>query len=81
MPTPLILLYESEHPDREYVVDMPRIRGVQVCIQSDPPRDALVLDRYLEAPAQALPGTRMSFIGLRDAQQRADVIAYLETQQ
>ena len=44
---------------------------------------AMVWDRetlftYLEAPLTALPGTKMAF-ALRDPQQRADVIAYMET--
>ena len=37
------------------------------------------LDRYLTAPRQFVPGTRMTFPGLKDAKQRADVIAYLAT--
>jgi cytochrome c len=34
---------------------------------------------YLENPRAKVPGTIMSFVGLRDSQQRADVIAYLKT--
>lgn len=34
---------------------------------------------YLENPRQAMPGNKMAFAGLADAQQRADLIAYLET--
>ena len=37
------------------------------------------LDRYLAAPRDLVPGTKMTFPGLKDAKQRADVIAYLET--
>jgi len=33
---------------------------------------------YLEAPQQFIPGTIMAFPGLRDPQDRADVIAYLK---
>ena len=33
---------------------------------------------YLEMPSRMVQGTKMSFM-LRDPQQRADVIAYLET--
>jgi cytochrome c len=33
---------------------------------------------YLENPRAKVPGTTMSFVGLRDSQQRADVIAYLQ---
>ena len=34
---------------------------------------------YLEAPRKFIPGTKMSFVGLKDPQKRADVIAYLKT--
>merc|ERR1711879_64645 len=33
---------------------------------------------YLKAPAKYVPGTRMAFAGLNDAQERADLIAYLK---
>lgn len=36
------------------------------------------LDHYLEEPAKALPGNGMMFIGLKSAQERADVICFLE---
>lgn len=35
------------------------------------------LFEYLENPRQYIPGTIMAYAGLRDAQQRADVIAYI----
>ncbi|HLO75914.1 MAG TPA: c-type cytochrome [Magnetospirillum sp.] len=38
-----------------------------------------VLDRYLTAPKQAIPGTNMKFKGIPDADERQDVIAYLAT--
>lgn len=34
---------------------------------------------YLENPRKMIPGTYMSFVGLKQPQQRADVIAYLKT--
>jgi cytochrome c len=37
------------------------------------------LDRYIASPQEIVPGTRMTFPGLKDAQQRADLIAYLAT--
>lgn len=37
------------------------------------------LDRYLAGPRDLVPGTKMTFPGLRDARQRADLIAYLGT--
>ena len=33
--------------------------------------------QYLENPMRVIPGTKMAFAGLKDAQDRADVIAYL----
>lgn len=35
------------------------------------------LDPYLEKPRKFLKGTRMTFAGLRNAEERANVIAYL----
>lgn len=37
-----------------------------------------VLFDYLVAPQQYVPGTRMTFPGLKNPQDRADIIAYLE---
>ncbi len=39
------------------------------------------LDKYLNNPNQFMRGNRMAFPGLRNPQQRADVIAYLKTLQ
>jgi cytochrome c len=36
------------------------------------------LYNYLEDPRAKIPGTIMAFVGLKDSQQRADVIAYLK---
>lgn len=33
---------------------------------------------YLENPRAKIPGTTMSFVGVKDSQQRADLIAYLK---
>lgn len=35
------------------------------------------LDRFLEAPLATIPGTAMGYDGIKDAQQRRDLIAYL----
>lgn len=37
-----------------------------------------VMFEYLEAPREYMPGTRMAFPGLKNPQDRADVIAYLD---
>ncbi|HET6806946.1 MAG TPA: cytochrome c family protein [Frateuria sp.] len=39
--------------------------------------DPTTLDRYLTAPRQVVPGTRMTYPGLKDARERADLIAFL----
>jgi cytochrome c len=39
--------------------------------------DNKTLDAYLESPQKVVPGNRMPFAGLKDAQDRADVIVYL----
>ena len=36
------------------------------------------LDQYLTNPKDFIPGNKMIFPGLKDAQQRADVIAYIK---
>ncbi len=40
--------------------------------------DAAHLDGWLKDPRTAVPGTKMSFYGLRDDQDRIDTIAYLK---
>lgn len=42
--------------------------------------DYATLDAFLEAPKKFLKGTRMSFRGLRKAQERANLIAYMRAQ-
>ncbi len=37
------------------------------------------LFKYLEAPQKTIPGTYMSYGGMKDPQGRADIIAYLKT--
>lgn len=41
--------------------------------------DEETLYTYLEAPQKFMPGTKMAFAGLKNPQDRADVIAYLKT--
>lgn len=38
-----------------------------------------VLDKYLANPREAMPGNRMAFVGVKDEQDRRDLIAYLKT--
>ncbi|CAO4847287.1 MAG: hypothetical protein CNLJKLNK_00388 [Holosporales bacterium] len=38
------------------------------------------LNQFLFKPRQHIPGTKMSFVGIKDDQERADLIAYLNTQ-
>ena len=38
-----------------------------------------VMFKYLEGPLSFMPGTKMAFAGLKDAQDRKDLIAYLKT--
>lgn len=35
---------------------------------------------FLEKPRDVVPGTKMTFVGIKDGQRRADIIAYLKTQ-
>ena len=37
------------------------------------------LTKYLEDPRAFMPGTKMAFAGLKDPQDRSDLIAYLKT--
>jgi cytochrome c2 len=38
------------------------------------------LNKFIENPKAVVPGTKMAFPGVKNAQDRADVIAYLKTQ-
>jgi cytochrome c len=40
--------------------------------------DAATIDTWIAGPQAMIPGTRMSFPGLKDPKDRADVIAYLK---
>ncbi|HYD05003.1 MAG TPA: cytochrome c family protein [Reyranella sp.] len=35
------------------------------------------LDRFIENPLKTVPGTKMGYAGIKDPQERADLIAYL----
>ena len=40
--------------------------------------NAQTLDRFLADPTGVVPGTAMGYAGVKDARERADLIAYLE---
>lgn len=40
--------------------------------------DAKTLDRFLASPLDVVPNTTMTYAGVPDAQERADLIAYLQ---
>ncbi len=46
---------------------------------ADKPWDYEALNAFLARPATAMPGTRMAFAGISQAQQRANLIAFLRT--
>jgi len=41
--------------------------------------DEATLDKYLTAPRATIPGTKMTYGGQKDAEKRANLIAYLAT--
>jgi cytochrome c2 len=41
--------------------------------------DSATLDKYLQSPRTVIPGTIMTYAGLKDDTKRADLIAYLAT--
>ena len=41
--------------------------------------DAATLDKYLQSPRTVIPGTIMTYGGMKDDTKRADLIAYLAT--
>ena len=40
--------------------------------------DEATLDKFLENPTKFIPGTRMTYAGIKNAQERADLIAFLK---
>ena len=42
--------------------------------------DDAALDAYIKKPMDFVPGTRMSFIGIKKEQDRADLLLYMKTQ-
>lgn len=62
----------AARPDFEYS------DALRYLAQREPAWTDALLDRYVADPAAAVPGTRMHYVGLKDAGRRADVIAYLK---
>ena len=58
---------------------VPGFRYSEANLKSGLTWDPGTLDRYLTSPRQVVPGTLMTFPGLRDPKQRSDVIAFLTT--
>ena len=42
--------------------------------------DAAQLDKWISDPRAAVPGTKMTFFGIKDSKDRVDVIAYLKSE-
>lgn len=42
--------------------------------------DAAKIDQWISGPKAMIPDTKMSFMGVKDAKDRADLIAYLKTE-
>lgn len=42
--------------------------------------DFATLDRFIEAPQAEVKGTKMAYLGIKDAEQRRNLIAYLKVQ-
>lgn len=59
-------------PDFPYSTAMKKA-GAAGLVWSD-----VTLDKFLENPLKYLPGTRMGYAGIKDGQERADLIAYLK---
>lgn len=56
---------------------VPGFEYSQAMKQSGITWDKKTLDRFLAAPLKAVPGTTMTYAGIPDRQERADLIAYL----
>ena len=81
----------SVHPGKHYIG--PSLFGVvgrhvgrepayhysKADLASDLVFDPETLDRYITSPRGAIPGTAMTYYGIKNPKTRADVIAYLAT--
>lgn len=62
------------------VASNPRFGYTQALIDHGGRWNAVRMDAWLAAPAGVVPGTRMAFAGVRDPMERADLIAYLQSE-
>lgn len=62
------------------VASNPRFGYTQALIDHGGRWDAARMDAWLAAPSREVPGTRMAFAGVRDPMERADLIAYLQSE-
>lgn len=62
------------------VASNPRFGYTQALIDHGGRWNAARMDARLAAPAGVVPGTRMAFAGVRDPMERADLIAYLQSE-
>jgi len=62
------------------VASNPRFGYTQALIDHGGRWDAARMDAWLTAPGRVVPGTRMAFAGVRAPMERADLIAYLESE-
>ena len=62
------------------VASNPRFGYTQALIDHGGRWDAARMDAWLAVPMQVVPGTRMAFAGVRDPMERADLIAYLQSE-
>lgn len=58
---------------------LPRFNYSSAMIRSNIVWDKARLDIFLAGPQRTVPGSRMSFAGLSNAKDRADIIAFLST--
>ena len=62
------------------VASNPRFGYTQALIDHGGRWNAARMDAWLAAPSREVPGTRMAFAGVRDPMERADLIAYLQSE-
>ena len=59
--------------------DIPGYRFSDAMLKSGLVWDEATLDRFLQAPARTVPGTKMVYAGMQDAAKRREVVAYIKS--